>query len=186
MAEVTLTLSTDPSFERAVDGFIQISRRVFREGGSQYRLNGKVVRLKEIKDLLMDTGLGIRAYSVIEQGKIGMILSGKPQERRKLLEEAAGITRYKERKRIAEVKLEEALGKPDASRRHRLRGGTRLALPQAPGQAPPDAISRRNGNTKTCSSKSCWDAGLACGRAWKGWNRTLPSAPTTTPSWRPA
>lgn len=110
MAEVTLTLSTDPSFERAVDGFIQISRRVFREGGSQYRLNGKVVRLKEIKDLLMDTGLGIRAYSVIEQGKIGMILSGKPQERRKLLEEAAGITRYKERKRIAEIKLEEALG----------------------------------------------------------------------------
>ncbi len=110
MAEATLTLSTDPSFERSVDGFIQISRRAFREGGSQYRLNGRVVRLKEIKDLLMDTGLGIRAYSVIEQGKIGMILSGRPQERRKLLEEAAGITRYKERKRIAEVKLEEALG----------------------------------------------------------------------------
>jgi chromosome segregation protein len=56
----------------------------------------------------MDTGLGVRAYSVIEQGKIGLILSGKPQERRKLLEEAAGITRYKARKRIAEVKLEEA------------------------------------------------------------------------------
>ncbi len=56
----------------------------------------------------MDTGLGIRAYSVIEQGKIGLILSGKPQERRKLLEEAAGITRYKARKRVAEVKLEEA------------------------------------------------------------------------------
>ena len=56
----------------------------------------------------MDTGLGIRAYSVIEQGKIGMILSGKPQERRKLIEEAAGITRYKARKSIAEVKLQEA------------------------------------------------------------------------------
>ena len=110
MAEVTLTLLSDPTFDRAVDGKIQIGRRVFRTGGSQYRLNGKVVRLKEVKDLLMDTGLGIRAYSVIEQGKIGMILSGKPVERRKLLEEAAGITRYKERKRIAEIKLEEALG----------------------------------------------------------------------------
>ena len=110
MAEVSLTLLSDPSFDRAVDGKIVIGRRVFRAGGSQYRLNGKVVRLKEIKDLLMDTGLGIRAYSVIEQGKIGMILSGKPHERRKLLEEAAGITRYKERKRIAEIKLEEALG----------------------------------------------------------------------------
>ncbi len=109
MAEVTLTLKTDPSFERASeDGSITLGRRVFRTGESQYKLNGKTVRLKQIKELLMDTGLGIRAYSVIEQGKIGMILSGKPQERRKLLEEAAGITRYKARKRVAEVKLEEA------------------------------------------------------------------------------
>ncbi len=108
MAECVLTLRTDPSFPRANDGRVTLGRRVFRGGESQYRLNGKVVRLKEIKDLLMDTGLGIRAYSVIEQGKIGMILSGKPQERRKLLEEAAGITRYKSRKGIAEVKLQEA------------------------------------------------------------------------------
>ncbi len=108
MAEATLTLRTDPSFPHANDGKLTIARRVFRGGESQYRLNGKTVRLKEIRDLLMDTGLGLRAYSVIEQGKIGMILSGKPQERRKLLEEAAGVTRYKARKAIAEVKLEEA------------------------------------------------------------------------------
>ncbi len=108
MAEVSLTMLTDPGFPGSEDGRLTLARRVFRTGESQYRLNGKVVRLKEIRDLLMDTGLGIRAYSVIEQGKIGMILSGKPQERRKLIEEAAGITRYKARKRIAEVKLEEA------------------------------------------------------------------------------
>ncbi len=108
MAEATLTLAADPSFEAAEDGKIVIHRRVFRTGESQYRLNGKLVRLKDVKSLLMDTGLGIRAYSVIEQGKIGMILSGKPQERRRLLEEAAGITRYKTRKRVAEVKLSEA------------------------------------------------------------------------------
>ncbi len=108
MAECTLTLETDTSFPGADDGRITLGRRVFRGGDSQYRLNGKLVRLKEIKDLLMDTGLGIRAYSVIEQGKIGMILSGKPQERRKLIEEAAGITRYKARKSVAEVKLQEA------------------------------------------------------------------------------
>ncbi len=108
LAEVSLTLQADPSISVAVDGKVTIGRRVFRSGESQYRLNGKVVRLKQIKDMLMDTGLGIRAYSVIEQGRIGMILSGKPQERRKLLEEAAGITRYKARKRIAEIKLEEA------------------------------------------------------------------------------
>jgi chromosome segregation protein len=111
MGEVTLSFLADASFAGGTlgeDGRVTISRRVFRSGESQYRLNGKTVRLKEIKDLLMDTGLGIRAYSVIEQGKIGLILSGKPQERRKLIEEAAGITRYKARKKIAEVKLEEA------------------------------------------------------------------------------
>ncbi|HVT61016.1 MAG TPA: AAA family ATPase [Thermoanaerobaculia bacterium] len=108
MAECTLALRTDPSFPRSDEGRITIGRRVFRGGESQYRLNGKVVRLKEIRDLLMDTGLGLRAYSVIEQGKIGMILSGKPQERRRLIEEAAGITRYKSRKNIAELKLQEA------------------------------------------------------------------------------
>jgi chromosome segregation protein len=108
MAEVELALSTESSFEHAEDGHLTIGRRVHRSGESQYLLNGKTVRLKEIRDLLMDTGLGLRAYSVIEQGRIGQILSGKPQERRKLLEEAAGITRYKERRRVAEFKLEEA------------------------------------------------------------------------------
>ncbi|HVF58394.1 MAG TPA: AAA family ATPase [Thermoanaerobaculia bacterium] len=108
MAEVTLELKTHPGAAGSEDGRIALGRRVFRGGESQYRLNGRTVRLKDVRDLLMDTGLGIRAYSVIEQGKIGLILSGKPQERRKLLEEAAGITRYKVRKGLAEVKLEEA------------------------------------------------------------------------------
>ena len=109
MAECVLTLKTDTPIHGSEDGTITLGRRVFRGGESQYKLNGRTVRLKDVKDLLMDTGLGIRAYSVIEQGKIGMILSGKPQERRKLIEEAAGITRYKARKSIAEVKLQEAM-----------------------------------------------------------------------------
>ena len=108
MAECVLTLRTELDLPGADDGLVTIGRRVFRGGESQYRLNGRVVRLKDVRDLLMDTGLGIRAYSVIEQGKIGMILSGKPQERRKLIEEAAGITRYKARKSVAELKLQEA------------------------------------------------------------------------------
>ncbi len=108
MAEVSLTFLTDGSVENAEDGRITIGRRIFRGGEGQYRLNDRVARLKDIRDILMDTGLGIRAYSVIEQGRIGMILSGKPQERRKLIEEAAGITRYKNRKRLASLKLEDA------------------------------------------------------------------------------
>ncbi len=109
MAEVSITLSGDPTLPYCDDqGLITIGRRVFRTGESQYRINGRLVRLKDIRDLLMDTGLGVRAYSVIEQGRIGQILSGRPQDRRKLIEEAAGITRYKQRKHLAELKLEEA------------------------------------------------------------------------------
>ncbi|MEM1248310.1 MAG: AAA family ATPase [Acidobacteriota bacterium] len=109
MCEVSLALDPEGlDVEGTENGEIIIGRRLFRSGESQYRLNDKTVRLKEIRDILMDTGLGLRAYSVIEQGRIGQILSGKPQERRKLIEEAAGVTRYKQRKRLAEIKLEDA------------------------------------------------------------------------------
>src|SRR5207249_7259830 len=110
MGEVTLTLSThngDSNHPAADNGHITINRRVFRTGESEFRLNGKRVRLKDISDILMDTGLGIRNYSVMEQGKIDLILSNKPQDRRKLIEEAAGITKYKTKRRAAELKLEE-------------------------------------------------------------------------------
>ncbi len=110
MAEVTLELAAAPGLAGADDGRVTITRRVFRSGESDYFLNGKRVRLRDVRTLLMDTGLGLRGYSMIEQGQIGMILSGKPQERRRLLEEAAGITHYKERRRVAEVKLEETRG----------------------------------------------------------------------------
>jgi len=110
LAEVRLELETDPGFAAADDGRLTITRRVHRSGEGEYFVNGRRTRLKDIRSLLMDTGLGLRGYSMIEQGQIGMILSGKPQERRRLLEEAAGITRYKDRRRIAELKLEEARG----------------------------------------------------------------------------
>jgi chromosome segregation protein len=107
MGEVTLTLKTENGHPAADDGLITLNRRVFRTGESEFRLNGKRVRLKDIADILMDTGLGIRNYSVMEQGKIDLILSNKPQDRRKLIEEAAGITKYKTKRRAAELKLEE-------------------------------------------------------------------------------
>ncbi|HYS52537.1 MAG TPA: chromosome segregation protein SMC [Thermoanaerobaculia bacterium] len=107
MGEVTLTLKTDNGHPAAEDGRITLHRRVFRTGESEFRLNGKRVRMKDISDILMDTGLGIRNYSVMEQGKIDLILSNKPQDRRRLIEEAAGITKYKTKRRAAELKLEE-------------------------------------------------------------------------------
>ncbi len=89
-------------------GEIQITRRLFRSGESEYLLNGKLCRLRDIQDIFMGTGLGPESYAIIEQGRIGQILSSKPTDRRAIIEEAAGITKYKTRKRLAEARLEDA------------------------------------------------------------------------------
>ncbi len=87
---------------------IEVTRRLYRSGESEYLIDGRICRLKDIHDLLMDTGLGAKAYAIIEQGKIGMILSSRPTDRRQLIEEAAGVTKYKARRRAAELKLQAA------------------------------------------------------------------------------
>ena len=110
MAEVALTLQNDrpsevpPQFR----GFseITIQRRLFRSGESEYRINQATCRLLDITELFLGTGVGTRAYSIIEQGRIGLILNSKPEDRRAIIEEAAGITKYKARKRAAERKME--------------------------------------------------------------------------------
>ncbi len=108
IAEVSLTLESRGGTHWAeTGGEVVITRKVARDGESDYILNGKRARLKDVQDLLLGTGLGVRAYSIIEQQKIDLILSTKPQDRRRLIEEAAGISKYKMRKRQAEVKLEE-------------------------------------------------------------------------------
>jgi chromosome segregation protein len=85
-----------------------VTRRLYRDGESEYLMNGRTCRLKDVHELFMDTGLGSKAYSIIEQGKIGMILSTKPTDRRALIEEAAGITKYKARRRQTSLKLDAA------------------------------------------------------------------------------
>ena len=89
-------------------GEITITRRLFRSGESEYLLNGKLCRLRDIQDIFMGTGLGPESYAIIEQGRIGQILSSKPTDRRAIIEEAAGITKFKTRKRLAEARLEDA------------------------------------------------------------------------------
>ena len=87
---------------------VELMRRLYRSGESEYLIDGETCRLRDVQDLLMDAGLGIKAYAVIEQGKIGQILSARPTDRRQLIEEAAGVTKYKSRRRSAELKLEAA------------------------------------------------------------------------------
>ncbi len=89
-------------------GEIVITRRLFRTGESEYLLNGKLCRLRDIQDIFMGTGLGPESYAIIGQERIGQLLSSKPLDRRAILEEAAGITRFKNKKRLAELRLESA------------------------------------------------------------------------------
>jgi chromosome segregation protein len=89
-------------------GEITVTRRLFRSGDSEYLLNGKICRLADIKDIFMGTGLGGESYAIIGQERIGQLLSSKPLDRRAIIEEAAGITRFKTKKRLAELRLESA------------------------------------------------------------------------------
>ena len=90
---------------RTIAREVEVTRRLYRSGESEYLIDGQICRLRDIHDLLMDTGLGAKAYAIIEQGKIGMILSTRPTDRRQLIEEAAGVTKYKARRRAARCRV---------------------------------------------------------------------------------
>ena len=106
MAEVSLTIQNTKNVLPIQYSEVVITRRLFRSGESQYLLNNTVCRLKDIMDLLMDTGVGANAYSVIELAMVEQILNGKPEERRHIFEEAAGVGKYKARRKAAFRKLE--------------------------------------------------------------------------------
>ncbi|MDD5347865.1 MAG: AAA family ATPase, partial [Candidatus Omnitrophica bacterium] len=107
MAEVSLTFdNTNKAFPVDYDEVL-ITRRIFRSGESEYLLNKSTCRLKDIQDLLLGTGIGAESYSIIAQGKIDMILSSRPEDRRQVFDEASGITKYKSQKREAMRRLEE-------------------------------------------------------------------------------
>ena len=109
LAEVILTFSNENG--HAIPAYmdfseIAVGRRLFRSGESEYFINKVPCRLKDVTDLFLGTGVGHRAYSIVEQGKMDFVLNAKPEERRILIEEAAGITKYKDRKAAALRKME--------------------------------------------------------------------------------
>ena len=105
-AYVALTISNEDHKLNVPYEEVQVARRVYRSGESEYLINGAACRLKDIQELFFDTGIGKEGYSIIGQGQIDKILSGKPEERRELFDEAAGIVKYKKRKSTAEKNLE--------------------------------------------------------------------------------
>lgn len=106
-AYVAITLDNS-DHQLAIDfDEVVVSRRIYRSGESEYLMNGSPCRLKDINELFYDTGIGKEGYSIIGQGQIDKILSGRPEERRELFDEAAGIVKFKRRKNIAQKKLED-------------------------------------------------------------------------------
>jgi len=108
MAEVTLTFANDGSVPPQYAAYeeIEVTRRLHRDGTSEYAVNKVPARLRDITDLFLGTGVGTRAYSIIEQGRIGFIVNSRPEDRRGIIEEVAGITRFKSRKKAAERRME--------------------------------------------------------------------------------
>ncbi len=106
MAEVTLVIDNSAGILKIDYSEVAITRRMYRNGDSEYLINNNQCRLKDIRELIMDTGIGVDGYSIIGQGKIQDIVSNKPEARRSIFEESAGIVAYKTRKTEAEHKLE--------------------------------------------------------------------------------
>ncbi len=110
MAEVSLTFKIEADDQLAPQyagfGEVTVTRRLFRSGESEYLINKTVCRLLDVTELFLGTGVGTKAYSIIEQGRVGLIVSSKPEDRRSLIEEAAGVTKYKARRKAAERKME--------------------------------------------------------------------------------
>ncbi len=106
LAEVSLFISNSSGRLAIETDQVQITRRIYKSGESEYSINNKVCRLKDIRELFMDTGVGVRAYSIIEQGQIEQILNASKTDRRVIFEEAAGISKYKAHKKEALSKLE--------------------------------------------------------------------------------
>jgi len=113
MAEVTLVIDNTEGVLDIAYNEVAITRRMFRTGESEYLINNNQCRLKDIRELIMDTGIGVDGYSIIGQGKIADIVSSKPENRREIFEESAGIVMYKNRKAEAERKLESTQGNLD-------------------------------------------------------------------------
>ena len=108
MAEVTLVIDNSQGVLPTDYNEVAITRRMYRSGESEYLINNNTCRLRDIRELIMDTGIGVDGYSIIGQGKVQNIIDGKADERREIFEESAGVVMYKSRKREAESKLEKA------------------------------------------------------------------------------
>jgi chromosome segregation protein len=164
VAEVTLVLDNSCNSIPGQGSEVSISRRVFRSGEGEYLINGERARLKDVRDMLFDTGLGSRGYSVLEQGKIDAVLSANPLDRRAIFEEAAGISRYKLRRKETDAKLKrveaDLLRLDDVLKELAAACARSRSRPARPSASSPRATSGRRSARVSCAI-ACTTAGLS-------------------------
>jgi len=133
-------------------GEVVVSRRLYRSGQSEYLINGRVARLRDIQEMFMGVGLGPDSYAIIEQGRIGLILSTKPMERRAIIEEAAGVTKFKTKKRLAEAKLESSKVNLSRGERHCGGGGEAAGIAEAAGGEGAEVFGDSRPDARDCAA----------------------------------
>ena len=195
VAEVILTFVNDRPSElpAAYQGFgeITVGRRLYRTGESEYLVNGVQARLLDVNDIFFGSGIGRTAYSIVEQGRIGQIVSARPEDRRAIIEEAAGITKYKKRREAAERKMEATqqnltrvadlvAGAGQAARQPQPAGPPRREVQGAQGRDPRARAARRRGPLPRADRHPPRRRGAP--RRGQRWRR--PSWPPASPSWR--
>ncbi len=141
-AEASLTFTNKEKFLPVDEDEVVITRRLFRSGESEYLMNKSPVRLKDINELFMGTGVTAESYSMVEQGKIDLIISSKPEDRRLIFDEAAGITKYKAKKKEAMSKLEDTEDNLLPYKRYHNRGKTPDRLHRTPGKKRRNIIKK--------------------------------------------
>ncbi|MCX5661990.1 MAG: AAA family ATPase [Planctomycetota bacterium] len=190
MASVTLTFENpiEPEGKRKLpldSDIVAVTRQLYRDGSSEYLINKQRARLRDIRELFMDTGIGTDAYSIIEQGKVDVMLQSNAQERREIFEEAAGISRFKARKKESLRKLE---SRPSPTRRSsgsRSRPRPRTSTASGCSSRPPATRPPSAGSSPTPPSPTCSGRSSATRSAPRNWPSGARASRRSSPSSRP-
>ena len=178
-AEITLTFNNANHALPLDTPEVHITRRVYRSGEGEYLINRSPCRLRDIRDLLAGTGMGTQAYSVIEQGKVDVLLQSSPRDRRIIFEEAAGISRFKMRKLEALRRLERVDQNLLRLSRHHRRSGQPPAERAGAGRQGPPLQGVCRSPPGACAPRWGWSIGGGSAAGWRSWKRNSSRRPTS-------
>ena len=150
-----------------------MGRRLFRDGTSEYQINNQHIALEGMRELFLDTGVGVDAYSVIEQGRVSALLEANPAERRLIFEEAAGISKFKAKKKEVAAQAGEGGSESAARERHRRGSGKAAAEREGSGRAGADVSGTFDTAARACGWRMRCRNITRIASNWRSWNRAV-------------